>query len=129
MLNLLLNPKSILPITAVLITLGALSYGWYWHAQYNKSQANNAQLLQQLATCNSNQQLLESAVQRWKAAAARYDQQLKRKDALVAKESVESDKRIKAILHTEYSPDCNKAIKAGIQQGSKLQFHWDNNIP
>jgi uncharacterized protein HemX len=129
MLNLLLNPKSILPIAAVLIVLGATSYGWYWHTQYNKSQANNAQLLQQLATCNSSQQLLESAVQRWKAAADRYDKQLKRKEALVAKQDAESDKRIKAILHTEYSPDCNEAIKAGIQQSGKLQFHWNNNIP
>jgi uncharacterized protein HemX len=119
MLNLLLNPKSILPITAVLITLGAISYGWYWHAQYNKSQANNAQLLQQLATCNSNQQLLESAVQRWKAAAARYDKQLKRKDALVAKENAASNERIKTILQTHYSPDCNKAIAQGIASGAR----------
>jgi uncharacterized protein HemX len=116
MLNLLLNPKSILPIAAILIALGALSYGWYWHAQYNKSQANNAQFLQQLATCNGNQQLLESAVQRWKAAAARYDKQLKRKEALVAKENVESDKRIRAILQARYSSDCSAAIKQGIEK-------------
>jgi uncharacterized protein HemX len=115
MFNFLLNPKSILSIAAICIILGAASYGWYWHSQYNKSQANNAQLLQQLATCNSNQQLLESAVQRWKAAAARYDKQLKRKDALVAKENAASNERLKAILQTHYSPDCDQAIRQGIK--------------
>jgi uncharacterized protein HemX len=129
MLNLLLNPKSILPIAALLIAIGAISYGCYWHTQYNKSQANNAQLLQQLATCNSNQQLLESAVQRWKAAAARYDKQLKRKEALVAKENAASNERIKTILQTHYSPDCNKAIAEGIDGAIKPQFIWNNNIP
>jgi uncharacterized protein HemX len=127
--NLLLNLKSWLSLLAICIALSGLCSGWYWHAQYNESQANNAQLLQQLATCNGNQQLLESAVQRWKAAAAQYDMQLKRKEALVAKENTASDKRIKAILLTEYSSDCNQAIAEGIGGAIKPQFHWTNNIP
>jgi Flp pilus assembly protein TadB len=129
MLNLLLNLRSWFFIMAVCVTLSCLGYGWYWHTQYTKMQANNAQLLQQLATCNSNQQLLESAVQRWKAAANRYDKQLKRKEALVAKENIESDKRIQAILQAHYSPDCSKAIAEGIQGTIKPQFIWNNNIP
>jgi hypothetical protein len=106
-----------------------------WHSQYGKSQAANAQLLQQLATCNANQQLLQSGVQRWKAAAAQYEQQLKRKEALVAKQTAESNKRIKAILQKQYSPNCDEAIQQGIEQANQPHaelastFHWNNNIP
>lgn len=131
MLNLLLNPKSIIPVIAILIALGGLSYGWYWHSQYGKSQAANAQLIQQLATCNANQELLQSAVQRWKAAAAQQEQQLKRKEALVAKMDAESKNNISTIQQTPFSPDCDTAIKQGLEliSDSKVGFHWDNNIP
>jgi predicted nucleotide-binding protein (sugar kinase/HSP70/actin superfamily) len=129
MLNLLLKLKAFIPVICICAVLSAILYGQYWHTQYNKSQANNAQLIQQLANCNANQQLLESAVQRWKTAADQYDEQLKRKEAVVAKQTVESDKRVKTILQDQYSVNCNEAIQQGIQKSIAYQFHWVNNIP
>jgi type II secretory pathway component PulJ len=129
MLTLLLKLKSLASTLPIFIAIAALLYGCYWHGQYKKSQAIIAQQYQTIATCQASQQLLESAVQRWKAAAAQYDKQLKRKEALVAKRTAESDKRIKTILQTQYSSDCNQAIQQGIQQASYVKFNWHNDTP
>jgi uncharacterized protein HemX len=129
MLNLLLKLKAFIPVICICALLSAVTYGYYWHTQYNKSQANNAQLIQQLATCNANQELLQSAVQRWKAAAQEHDTRLKRTEALVAKQTVESDKRVKTILQDQYSSNCDEAIRQGIKKSIDYQFHWVNNIP
>lgn len=137
MLSFLLNPRGIIPIASILIALGGLSYGYYWHSQYGKSQAVIAQQLKEKAVCEANNSLLQSGVQRWKAAAAQYEQQLKRKEALVAKKTAESNKRIQSILQKQYSPDCNQAIRQGVEQAtqarpelvSDLEFNWHNDIP
>lgn len=129
MLSLLLKLKSYIPTALIFVALSAISYGWYWHSQYTKSQAIIAQQVRENATCKANQDLLESGVQRWKAAANQYEIRLKLREELVAKQSAESQKRIQAIIQTNYSPDCNTAIQQGIQQSQKLGFHWHNNIP
>jgi DNA anti-recombination protein RmuC len=135
MLLLLLKFKSYIQLALILITLSALTYGYYWHSQYGKSQAVIAQQLKEKAVCEANNSLLQSGVQRWKAAAAQYEQQLKRREALVAKQTAESNKRIKAILQKQYSPNCDEAIQQGIEQANQPHaelastFHWNNNIP
>lgn len=131
MISLLLKLKSVMHIISICIALGAICYGWYWHSQFGKSQATNAQLIQQNATLKANHDLLESAVQRWKAAAQEYDTRLKRREALVAKMNAENKKRVNDIQQFQYSPDCNTAIKQGLElvNDPKVGFHWDNNIP
>lgn len=115
MLNLLLNPRSWLSIAAILIVISATSYGLYWKSQYDKSQAIIAQKNNEIAMCNINMQLLQSGVQRWKAAADQYEHQVKLKDEQVAKRSSESQKRLDDIMQTKFSKDCNQAIKEGIK--------------
>jgi hypothetical protein len=126
MLNLILKPQYLIP---ALITLGAFSYGWYWHSQYNKAQTIIAQQTRENANIKASNDLLQSAVQRWKAAADKYDQQLKRREALVAKRTIDSDKRIKTIYQGEYSQECDQAIQQGIARLVNLEFNWNNNIP
>jgi len=129
MLSLLLKLKSYIPIALIFVALSAISYGWYWHSQYGKSQAIIAQQIRENATCTANNELLQSGVQRWKAAANEYDARLKRREALVAKQNAESKKRLQAILQTQYSTDCDTAIQQGMQQLDAPGFNWNNNIP
>jgi hypothetical protein len=129
MLNLLLKLKSFLMPALFAMTLAAIATSWYWHGQYGKSQAVVSQLLEQNASCKASQELLESAVQRWKAAAVQHDKQLKRKEALVAQQTTQSLQRIQAIQQTTFSDDCNTAIQQGIQYSHKPGFNWHNNIP
>lgn len=125
MFSLLQKLKSILLYLPLAISLVAVTYGWYWHSQYKKQ-------LQENASCTANIELLQSGVQRWKAAAAQYDEQLKRREAQVAKTNVKSKQKIQTILQTSYPQECNQAIQTGLQKNhaEKIsQFHWHNNIP
>lgn len=111
----LLKLKSWLLMAFIIIVITAISYGYYWHRQYNKSQVIIAQQIKQNAICEANQQLLKSGVQRWKAAASQYEHKLKLKDEQVAKRTKESHKRLSSIMQHQFSSDCNQAIKEGLQ--------------
>lgn len=119
MLNLILKLKSFLPYCALIAAILGFSYGWYWHAQYNKAQSTISQQMKQIATCKASQELLESGVRHWKAAAAHYDAQLKRKETVVAKLNKESKQRVKEILQSTYPEGCNEAFQQAIEHIKK----------
>jgi len=112
MFSFILKPQYLI---ALFITLAALGFGWYSHSQYNRSQARNEALTQQLASSKAAQELLESAVQRWKKSADDYNKRLKSKETIVAKNARESDARVKEILQRQYSADCVQAIHQALQ--------------
>jgi multidrug resistance efflux pump len=116
MLTLLLKLKSLIPCGAILITILSATCGFYWRTQCKQAQATITQQIKENATCKASNDLLQSGVERWKAAANQYDRELKRKETIVAKNNVASKKRLDAILQAHYSSDCNQAIQQGLQQ-------------
>jgi hypothetical protein len=129
MLNLLLKLKNIIPFAAILIILSVLAYGGYWRSQYNKSQVVIAQQIKANADIKASNDLLQSAVERWKVAAAQHDKLLKKKEVFVAKQTSDSNDRLNTIMQNQYSPDCGTAVSQGIEKISYLKFNWTNNIP
>lgn len=115
MISFLLKLKSFYLLALFLLALAAVLYGGYWHSQYNNLLAQNIKLNEQLASCNVNQELLQSSIKHWKAEAAEYDKKLKHKEALIAKQNKLSDKKVYKHLHAQYSPNCEKAIQEAIQ--------------
>lgn len=117
MLNFLLTPRFLI---SAIISFAAISYGYYWHHEYNKSQATISQLLEQNASCKASHDLLESAVQRWKSEAKAQETRLRRTEADIARKNIESKKRIRELQQRHFSTDCNTAIKQGIEEARKF---------
>ena len=109
MLSLLQKLKSILGYLPIIIAIAAIIFGFYEKREV-------AKLTQQYASCNASNELLSSAVDTWKKDAAAYAHSIKLKDAQVAKSNEASNKTVQAILHRQYSSDCNTAIKQGLQE-------------
>lgn len=132
MLNLLLRIKSFIPSLSIFLAIMGLIYGMYWHGQYVKSQHVLSQQIQQMATLKASQELLQSAVTKWKEEAESYNNKLKIKEVIIAKQSIASKERIKHIFKDKYSDDCTEAIHQGIVRYSKIAyptFNWNNNTP
>lgn len=115
MLNLLSKLKFIIPIASILCAIYSFGLACYWQDQYDDLQADNAKLATENASCQASNELLQSSVQRWKAAAVQNEHRLKHTEALVAKRDAESKKKLKSIQQHPFSKKCEQAIHQAVE--------------